>query len=282
VLTNKKGLPETFVTALDRDYHKSADYSASQLLKPARMVHLENRHSSEIVEDVTDKIWALFGSAVHGVLQNGETDNQLVEQYMKSEIDGVTLSGMADLYEDGIIYDYKVTSVWSYIYMEDKLQEWESQLNTYAYLFSKYGFELKGLKIVMILRDWQASKAKFDSNYPDCQVQIVPVNLWPAKKTLQHLKDRIKVYEDTKLLQDNELPECSFKERWGKPPKFAVMKNGRKSAVKVSDSKTAALSLIEAKGNDHYLEIRTGEQWKRCEYCRVSAFCNQYQDRDND
>jgi hypothetical protein len=281
MLTNIKGLPNTFVKALSREYHKGADYSASQLTKPVRMVHLEKRHRHEVTEDITERIWSLFGSAVHAVLESGETENQLAESYMVEEIAGVKLSGIADLYEDGIIYDYKTTSAWSYVFRDDKMHDWISQLNTYAWLFNKTGFDVKGLKIVMILRDWQASKAKFDPNYPDCQVQVVDIPLKPLELTELYIKRRIKRYEYYKNTPDNDLPLCTEHDRWAKPPKYATMKKGRKSAVKLFDDLESAESFIADTGKAEYVEERKGELWKRCEYCSGSAFCNQYKEQIN-
>ena len=282
MMTNKQNLPEPFVNAIDRDFHISADYSASQLTKPPRMVHLEKRHKHEIVEDVADNIWRLFGSTVHSILQQGEAEDHLVEQYLCEEIAGVKLSGMADLYHNHGIYDYKVTSVWSYIFMADKIPEWESQLNTYAWLFNKAGFPVTWLEIVMILRDWQSSKAKYDQNYPDSQVKTVPIKLWPIEKTEEYLKSRIDLYEKFKETSDNLLPECSPQERWAKPPKYAIMKNGRKSAIKLFDqfdsAESAMVEIRKTKPGEFYIEERKGEMWKRCEYCSVSNFCNQFLD----
>lgn len=279
MITNKKNLPETFVKVLERDCHKSADYSASQLTKPVQMVHLEKRHREEIEEDVTDRIWALFGQAVHAILQKGETENQLVEGYLKETVDGVVLSGMSDLYEDGKISDYKVTSAWSWVFIKDKIPEYESQLNTYAWLFEKAGFPVKALEIVMILRDWIASKAKYDAGYPDCQVQVIQIKLWPMEKREEYIKSRVRLYEKYKDYPDAELPNCTPEDRWAKASTFAVMKSGRKTALKVEDSREAAKEWMKKNFKGEYIEERKGDEWKRCEYCSVSAFCNQFQNR---
>lgn len=279
MITNKKNLPDTFVKVLERDHHRGADYSASQLTKPVQMVHLEKRYSEQIVEDVTDKIWALFGSAVHSILQKGETENQLVEEFLKEKIGDVTLSGMSDIYENGKISDYKVTSAWSWVFIADKMADFESQLNTYAYLFEKAGFPVENLEIVMILRDWIASKAKHDTSYPDCQVQVIPIRLWTMAERFDYIGGRINLYEAYKDTPDNELPDCTPEERWAKPPKFAVMKKGRKSALKVCDAMEEAEAWMSSNGKGEYVEERKGEEWKRCEYCSVSAFCAQFAKR---
>jgi len=275
MLTNKKGLPETFVTVLGKEFHQAADYSASQLTKPPRMVHLEKRHRSETVEDVTDHIWRLFGSAVHSILQTGETSNQLVEEYFVEELRGVKISGMSDIWENKKISDYKVTSAWSYVFLKDKMADFTSQLNTYAWLFRKSGIEVEELEIVMILRDWVKSKS-FDHNYPDCQVQRIPVTLWPMDIAEAYISSRIDLYERYKDTPDNDLPFCSPADRWAKPSKFAVMGNNRKSAHRLCDTEKEAKEWMESNGKGDYIQERKAEQFKRCEYCSIRNFCNQY------
>lgn len=273
-LTNKKGLPGTFVKVLERDFHRSADYSASQLTKPVRMVHLEKRHQAEVVEDVTDHIWRLFGSAVHAILQQGETANQLVEEYLCEELAGVTISGMSDLLENKRISDYKITSAWSWVFRADKMEDFTSQLNTYGWFFRKAGFEVEELEIVMILRDWQKSK-QFDHGYPDCQVQRLPIQLWDMAVAEEYIKARIAKYETDKETPDDELPLCTPAERWAKPSKYAVVKNGNKRATRVFDTEREAEEFCPA---GSHVEERKAEQWKRCEYCSVRGFCNQYRE----
>lgn len=274
-ITNKLNLPEELVKAV-KSYEPSGNYSASMLTKTPRMVWLQRRHFDETEEDVTDRIWSLFGSAVHGIINASEQKNSISEEYMKSTLDnGAVISGMADLYKDKKITDWKVVSVWSIIYLDEtKLFDYESQLNTYAYLFSKYGFPVESLEIVMILRDWQKSKALYDNSYPQNQVHILPIRLWDTHETEAYLLERTSLFEQYKNTPDNDLPECSPADRWAKPSKWALMKEGRKTAIKLYDEKPDI--ILEDK---QYLEERKADQWKRCEYCSASAFCNQYKER---
>jgi len=72
-----------------------------------------------------------------------------------------------------------------------------------------------------------------------------------------------------------ELPLCSDEEQWAKPTVYAVMKEGRKSALKLCSSEEEARTLLDEKGT--YLQVRPGEK-TRCEsYCQVRDFCEQYQ-----
>jgi hypothetical protein len=278
IITNNQGLPRALVEAVKRDTHKGADYSASALTKSPRALWLERRHGDEITKDASEMVWALFGTAVHAVLERADNEHRLTEEYLTAEIAGKTLSGTCDLYDDGIISDWKTTSVWSYIYLDRaRMDEYESQLNAYAYLFRKYGFAVDGLQIVMLFRDWQASKAKYDPSYPQSQVKVVPVELWDEMRQVNYLIKRITMYEGWSETPDDELPLCSADYRWAKTGKWAVMKEGRKSAIKLYDAEAEALNA-SASDSKLYVQERPGEQWKRCEYCNGRDFCNQYKE----
>lgn len=278
-ITNHSNLPKTLVRAITNHEHKSdADISASQLLKSPRAFWLGIRHFDKMEQDAQSQIWALFGTASHAVAELGEGENTLVEEYFSNiPIGNYSVSGTADLYEDGYIYDYKTVSVWSLIFLDDaKIAEYVSQLNTYAYAFRREGMEVKGLKIVMIMRDWQASKAKFDAKYPDSQIKVLDIPMFTQEQTEQYLKERITYLMSFKDVPDDELPLCSSSYRWAKPSKWALMKDGRKSAVKLFDNQDDAESAMTSTNDSkYYIEERKADEWKRCEYCSASQFCNQ-------
>ncbi len=70
------------------------------------------------------------------------------------------------------------------------------------------------------------------------------------------------------------LPECTPAERWAKPTIYAVRKPGRKTALRVLDTETAARELAAATPNG-YVEIRPGESVRCADYCAVAEFCAQ-------
>ena len=69
-----------------------------------------------------------------------------------------------------------------------------------------------------------------------------------------------------------------------KPSKWALMKDGRKSAVKLFDSETEAMLYKQtAKDGDAlFIDHRKGE-FTRCEgnFCGVAEFCDQYKGDSN-
>ena len=140
MITNKYGLPEAFVNfaKLDKYSKGDADISVTQLIDSPRVLLMREKYKDKITTDAMDMVFALFGTAVHSVLEGATGKNTYKEQRINKKVDGWTLSGAIDQYEiedDGVIItDYKVTSVWSVIF--DK-QEWVNQLNVYAYLLEK-------------------------------------------------------------------------------------------------------------------------------------------------
>ena len=136
-LTNRFNLPQVFVNLLQRStYSKGkAHLSATELLNSPQIVQLRRKHWDDLEEDVADRIFSLFGTAMHTILEHGKTDNSIVEQRIHVNVDGWDISGAIDLQEpneNGMsIKDYKTTGAWAV--MHEKI-EWEQQLNIYAYL----------------------------------------------------------------------------------------------------------------------------------------------------
>jgi len=277
-ILNKHGLPEPFYNAVKRHEHRSGDYSASMLSKPVQSVILTNRYDDIITKDCSEMVWSLFGTALHNVLEKGAGKADLTEQYLTADINGVKLSGMSDLLtqtETGYkITDYKTLSVWSIVYMSS-LEDWTSQLNTYAYLFSQNGFKITELEIVAFMRDWQQSKAMYDSNYPQCQVQTITIPLWEEREQLLYISDRISLFEQHKDTPDDQLPECTKTELWQDDDVFAIMKDGRKTAVKLHATLLDAEEHLATLDDKHSIVKREGKP-KRCAYCDARSVCNQY------
>ncbi len=273
-LTNKYNLPESLLNAVQNHEHKGGFLSASQTTKSPRQFWLNKRHHNEIVEDASERIWALLGTACHHVFEKNTTVG-IPEKYLETTILDKTISGTADLYNDGKITDYKTTSVWSIIYMSN-MSDWEKQLNTYAYLYRMSGYAVNEIEVVAILRDWQKSKAH-EENYPNIQIATVKINLWTLEQQENYLiKCMISLIKNENI-EDDKLPLCTNEQLWKDKDKFAVMKKGRKSALRLLPSQDDANGyIIDNQLDDkHYIEKRV-EEAKRCAYCNGRDFCSQY------
>lgn len=280
-ITNNHGLPAPMFRALSHDGYtpgtRKADISVTSLIGPPKINQLKKRHSESITEDAADRVWALLGQSVHKVVELAGGETEMTEKRLYMEINDYTLTGQTDLYEteNQTISDFKVTSVFSFLL--GTKQEWEAQINLNAMLWREYGYEVKKGQIVAILRDWQASKAEFDKEYPQCAVHIVDIPLWDNDECIRYATERIKMHQAAAAMADDHIPACDPKERWAKPDTYAIKKNGNKRAAKVCESKEEAENLLPTYGANHSIEKRNGGDM-RCErYCSVAPFCHYYQ-----
>jgi len=276
-ITNKHNLPVEIAKALETQWYSGdpKKVSVTRLIDAPRQFFLMVRHWDEIEEDVSERVWTLFGSAIHAVLEKTQLDNHLREERLSFKMNGIEISGAFDVYGNNTISDYKVTSTWNIIYGSSN-DKWEKQLNLYAYMLRQQGFNPKKAQIIAILRDHQTSKAKQDHSYPQSPIQIIPIQMWDMPRIEAYVAERTRLFADAMYLSDNELPPCSDDERWLNGDVWAVMKKGRKSAIKLFKDKGGADELVKAKGKGYYVEHRPGVA-RRCEeYCPVKEFCSQY------
>jgi len=279
-ITNKLNLPEGFVKAVSTEKHNSPGaISATTIIQGMKKILLTDRHWDEISEDVADRIWAIFGSAVHAILDN-EGQYDFTEQVMSHNVGGITVTGQIDNYDmkHGVIYDYKTASVVKVKFGD--FADWYLQGMIYAWLLTKNKFPIKKCKFIALLKDHSKTDSIRERDYPKAPVYIYefPVTPQGLFKTGIFIKNKVEEYKRCLMLPDNEIPACSPEERWERPPKFAVMKNGLKRAVRLFDRREDADLLAETKGENHYIEYRRGECIKCRSYCPCNRFCNFYQE----
>jgi len=284
IITNRFNLPQTFVNITKRPtYSKGrAHLSATEIINAPRIVQLRKKHDQELETDVSDMVWSIFGTAIHGVLEHGKDENHLVEERLHAELDGWSISGAIDLqivHEDGSITvnDYKTTGAWSV--MNEKI-DWEYQLNIYAWLVEHVKkVPIKKLEIVAIIRDWTRRDALSKEGYPDAPIKVIPIHLWDYEVREQFIRDKITEHSGALLSMelDEDLPLCTPDQMWEKQTTYAVKKTGGVKARNVCSTEEEANTKVAEYGKGYEIEIRQGER-TRCErYCQVNKFCTQYQ-----
>jgi hypothetical protein len=289
-ITNNHNLPDAFLNfARDDKYSRGkADISVTTLIDGPRIRLMKDLHSEELETDVVDMIWALFGTAVHHVLESAnDPANVQVEERLYADVANWTLSGALDHQEvlpDGTIQitDYKVTSAWSVILGK---VEWERQQNCYAWLVenslagANRQKKVSKLRICAILRDWQRRRAQFDKEYPQSPIVIVDLPLWSEKEREDYIYDRIDVHQSAQMEYDlyDKVPLCSDADQWAKPNQWAVKEKGKKRALKLWDSEEDANEHVASSDKKLEIEFRKGDK-TRCEgnYCNVAEFCEQF------
>ena len=280
ILTNKLNLPAGFVKAVSMEKHNADDcLSATTLIQGVKQIILTDRYWDQLEEDVSDRIWAIFGTAVHSLMES-EGEYDFTEQVISHRVGAINVTGKIDCYNmnEGIIDDYKTASVTKIKFGD--FTDWYLQGMIYAWLLVKNKFTVNLCRFISLLKDHSKTDAIRDYQYPQNPVFVYefPVTNKDLFKIGIYIKNKVEDHQRCVTLLDKEIPPCSPEERWERPPKFAVMKNGLKRAVRLFDRREDANFLAETKGENHYVEFRKGESIKCRSYCLCNRFCNFYQE----
>jgi len=269
MVTNNHNLPQVILDCLAEDKHeyKPKRYSVTELINPPRLIMLKRRH--EVDEDASDKVDILFGNAFHDYIKQHDK-SEFAEYKLEAEIDGCTLVGIIDKYTDYTVIDYKTTSVYK-ITMQD-FTDWKLQGLMYAWLLRQQGLYTAKIQFIAFLKDWQLSKSKYDSNYPKSKIYVYEHNITASDmiEIEAFIRDRLATLTACENVPDDQLPLCTPEERWSTQTKYAVMKKGRKTAVKVCDT----IEDAQAYGDGYEIETRVGRNRRCDEYCERRMYCN--------
>ena len=280
-ITNFMNLPQAFVDAVSVERHNEKGcYSATTLLHSATDVLLTERHFDEIEVDASDSVWQIWGTAVHSIFEK-QKDNAFKEEQFKVKIGNSTVTGRVDNYdlENEILADFKTCASWKIIYKD--FDDWYKQGMIYAYLMKQNGLNVKRCQFIALIKDHSKSKAKIDSTYPQSPVYVYQFDVTEngLAEIEKFIKEKIADIEANENTPDSELKGCTPDERWSKGDTWAIMRAGRKTALKVCNSEEEAKSLIEKLGGTN-IEFRKGEDVRCGSYCNVSKWCPYYQNKN--
>jgi len=196
-ITNKLNLPEGFVKAVSTEKHNAPGcLSATTLIQGVKQIILIDRHWDNLEEDVSDRIWAIFGSAVHSILQS-EGKYNFTEQAMSHKVCDITVTGQIDSYNmmDGIIDDYKTASVVKVKFGD--YADWYLQGMIYAWLLTKNKFTVNKCRFIALLKDHSKTDALREREYPEKPVYIYEFPITPQELF------KIGIFIKTKLWNTN-------------------------------------------------------------------------------
>lgn len=284
--TNAAQLPKSLVWAITNSHYElePGAISVTRLIDSPRIRVLEEEHSDELEQDVSDSVYAMLGSAVHQLL--AFYPNGIPEKRYCAELGGQKICGTPDLIEDGVLYDYKVPSTWiNSLGMRD---EWENQLNVYRWLLRENGIVVNSLKLVAIFRDWSKSQLLNPrEGYPAYPSQVYDVRMWTLRDTEAYILDRITMHQRAQ----EQLTYCTPQERWQRDGVWAVYYNGKARAERLLPGEIEARDwIVEAGGpidapivdvpnKRGYSIVKRLNEWRRCKlYCPVAEFCAQWKE----
>lgn len=276
-ITNIHNLPESIINAIGTPRKPVPNrYSVTDISNPPLIRHLKETHWDDITQDASEMLWMLLGSSVHYILEKGSPKESFSEEKLEVSYNGKTIVGVTDLWNEGVISDHKVTSVFSFLLGAKK--EWTTQLNLYKWLYNiSLGMDAKELKINAILRDWQQSKAKYDPSYP--QIPFIEQDI-PIIDPIPIIDNWISKIDDP--------PLCTPDEMWKRKTTWAVTKQGNKMASRVLDTEEEAVEWAKNNINLKRINVNISErkgEASRCKsycICRKFCECNQYNGGNNE
>lgn len=281
-ITNHYNLPDSLLRVANRREYTGEKVdlrylSATTSYKPPKIRMLTARHMDDLVVDVSDMLWIIQGDSSHYVVDRVSGEGFITNRRFEAEVEDHVVNGEPDLFQPavGLLEDYKFTSVWKAIdIIKGKDHDYETQLRIYTFLLQTNGYDVKKAQIVFLLRDWSKIRAQEDNdNYPKMACAVKEVDIWDQPRRLAYISHLVREHARWEDVPDDEIPECTPEERWSSKA-WALMKKGRKSAIKLYDFEHEARLAIRGESG-LYVENRPQNTDKRCKfYCSVRHWCH--------
>jgi len=224
-LTNRAGLPDAVFEALKhKEYSRGdADISVTELIDSPRVRILKKLNDDKIEREAETLLAPFLGTAFHKAIETG-TKTGTAERRLSCHVSGWKISGGMDHYHDGVITDYKTATCYkvSLDCPNGRIEDYENQLNVYAYILRENGFSVTEAKIFVLFKDWNrrsfseaVKKGKIfvpyqQGGYPEKTWAYFKVLLWGAKEAQGYVEARVRAHQMAKAL----LPLCTEKEIW--------------------------------------------------------------------
>jgi len=295
-----RDIPNIYCDLIEEGLHKPHNdrLTVTELVNPPLIKHLQIKYWDKLETKASEYLWMILGNAVHKVFESSGLIRQLkdligvkeqscvnyamltelqniidghfAEKPVEITVAGVKIKGRIDFRETGIIRDFKVTSVWSF--MGGMKPEWEAQDNIYRFMSIRNGIPVDRLLIDAILRDWKIVETFRNKDYPKMPFVSLEVPIWDDEKTYNYILERIAAYKA-------EPCECSAEEKWQKQTTYAVKKPKAKRATRVFNTLDETHKYIEEYGKKRVtnikleIEVRPGECTRCLHYCPVRKVC---------
>ena len=283
--------------------------SATSLLKPLRQIILRGRLTEEHAKtpDVSDFIASRLGSSIHDGIErawNGnyqkslrdlgypdslikkvrvnppeDTDDILpiwIEQRTTKDFLGYRISGKFDMVIEGVLQDFKSTSVYSYT-MGSKDDDYSKQGSIYRWLNPDKITE-DHMNIQFIFTDWSRAMARQSDTYPQQRVLQHRVELMSVDATDLWIRGRIRDLENYANEAEGALPFCTDEELWRSKPVYKFFSNPAKTdgrCTKRLDTMAEAIAYQAGKGKGGGVIHTIPGQVKACNFCPAFPICTQ-------
>lgn len=307
---NTSGVPLSIAVFLATDHydHDSETISATSLIKPLRQLILAKRVTTEdAAPDLTQMVASRIGTAIHTAIEQAwmhnfvqamsdigipnhvtkrvvlnprpeELGEEIIPIYLEQRayktVGKHTVSGKFDFVGDGRVEDFKTTSVYTAI-SNNNDAKYIQQGSIYRWLNPDI-ITKDEVAIQFIFTDWNAMRAKTETNYPPNRFQQKILPLMSIKETDHYVRSKLAKYEELVDAPESDIPLCTDEDLWRTEPVFKYYKNPEKTArsTKNFDTKQAAYSFMADQGNVGIVVEKPG-QVNACKYCPAFSACSQ-------
>lgn len=310
-ITNVTGisLPLSVWLASD-NYDFSANgkaISATALLRPIRQILLKERLTSDTRDtpDVSDFLASRLGHSIHDGIEQawkssyktalkklGYPDSLIervkvnpeeitedtipvwIEQRAERELMGYTISGKFDMVLEGVLQDFKSTSVYTWL-LGSKDEDYCLQGSIYRWIHQDK-ITADHINIQFIFTDWSRAQARQNPNYPQQRVLEHRVDLLSLEATEQWILNKLRALEEAADKPESEIPECTDKELWRGNTVYKYFSNPENTAGRATknfDNLAEANKLRAEKGKG--VVITVPGKVKACGYCPAFPVCTQ-------
>lgn len=261
---NQYNLPEHVIRLLPKFYKPDlARIGVTSLIDEPRIRTLLIKNWDKIERDISQSLTTLDGIIWHKhAAHEAQTDEQ-AEQKLEDNVDskgnplGLTLVGKADNYlcqnfgTDKPIYqirDWKRIKVYALKFPET-VKKYTAELNCYAWQRRKRGQQVDSLWLDVFWKDWKYENWERAEDKTYISNQSLPLNsVFPYYPPIPYTEIKLSLwtFEEQEIFIKNQIEyhiqnPMACADRWQTEPCFAVMKEGRKSALRVLDTYEKAL-----------------------------------------
>lgn len=296
----------------DYDYNKEEGYiSVTGLIKPLKSIILSARAPKPTTPpDIEEFISRALGNAVHASVEKAwfnyevnlkkigypqevidmviinPTPQQLaekgencipvyIEQRATKLVSGFTVGGKFDFVAEGILYDNKTTSTFTWT-SGKRDDEHRLQGSLYKWLNPDKITE-DFIRINYLFTDWQKFMAKQKPTYPQSRVQQKDVILMTHDETQEWVEHKLDLIRKLWNAEERLIPDCTEEELWRSEPVYKYYANPAKTegrSTKNFDEASEAYEFLASKGGVGVVKEIPGEV-KRCNFCNAFEVCEQ-------
>jgi hypothetical protein len=197
-----------------------------------------------------------------------------VERRREKVLNNIIISGKLDFTMQGVLEDFKSTSVWNWIY-QSNVEDYIMQGSIYAWLHDDIITE-DYIKINYIFTDWSKAESLRKADYPKKRIVSKKYPLLSMDAVKGFLELKIKEYMQYKDALETDLPQCTDKELWKKETLYKYYANPEKkkrSNKNFTNKDEAYTYFKDKKFVGEIIEV-PGEV-VRCKYCNAYNLCSQ-------